>query len=58
MTVMWIAHKGVAVADADEDQTELLRRLTDRYGVENALSFELTKREVGPGMYDLNPRAS
>lgn len=58
MTAMWIARKGIAVVDADEDQTELLRRLTDRYGVESALAFELTKREVGLGMYDLNQRKS
>lgn len=51
---IWIAHKGIAMVDADEDQTELLRRLTDRYGVKGALEFELTKREVGPGMYDLH----
>ena len=31
------------VWDSDEDQTELLRRLTDHYGVDLALSLQLVK---------------
>ena len=43
----WVAYDPLGnVWDADDDQTELLRRLTDRYGLTTALWFQLGK--LGP----------
>ena len=53
---MWLAKDQYGhVLDVDEDQTELLRRLTSRVGYEEALTFPLTYVDTaGQSLYALD----
>jgi len=54
--LMWLAKDQYGhVLDVDEDQTELLRRLTSRVGYEEALTFPLTYVDTaGQSLYALD----
>ena len=39
------------ILDADEDQTELLRRLTDEYGLDRTLQMKLSQEHTATSLY-------